>query len=271
MTVHSTTHKLLSPVSNLTKCFLKIESHTNKSTGQHKRDRNMIYCAPLCVLFSFCCCFNTDVNFPSLVPTSLLQSQLIVASLVPISFFILFFLAAVAITITCHFSRRKKRELEFHRSVIDRHVDVLEILLEKLPQDPSGRVYVQMLQVVERILTIHLDENPSTQPSLNEDRLQEESTIELEAIELPFSEMSVKSTALIKTLGNVIERGRQNPKLRPHLDRQMSTIIDRQLSTITLDQPGTPFSSHHYHFTSDITAAGDYTDTGYAGSSTTDT
>ena len=146
---------------------------------------------------------------------------------------------------------------------MDRHVDVLEILLEKLPQDPSGRVYTQMLQVVERILTIHLDDNSSGQSSLEGDRF-EETTTDVDAIDASFPEMSVKSTALIKTLGNVIERGRQNPKLRPHLDRQMSTII--------LDQPDTPpFPSHSYLFGGNITATGDYTDAGYAGSSSAET
>ncbi len=188
--------------------------------------------------------FPSDVDSPSLVSTSLLQSQLIVASLVPTIFFILLFIAVIAITAIIHFNRRKKRELEFHRSIIDRHADVLEILLDKLPEDPSGRVYLHMLSVVERILTVHLEEG-SPHPSETESRISI-----LDEVDLP--EMSIKSSALIRTLGNVIEKGRRDPKLRPHLDRQMSTII--------LDQP-----DNNFHVLGQVDAMEDL-DHGYAGS-----
>ena len=181
-----------------------------------------------------CICF-VDVNLPSLISTSLLQTQLIVASVVPISFFVLLFAAVFTITLVKYFGRTRRRELEFQKSVLDRHVDVLEILLERLPEDPSGHIYIQLLQVVERILTINMEENASTPsptpPSYEGDGTSERG-MQMDTLNSDLPEMSLKSSALVRTLGNVIEKGRQNPKLRPHLDRQMSNIIlDRTEST----------------------------------------
>lgn len=186
------------------------------------------------------------MNLPTLVSPSFLKFQLSIAAVTPVFFFLLLFITIVIITCQVLRVRRRKKELQFHETVVNRHVDVLEILIERLPEDHSEASYTKLLEFVERILTISVPEDsespsplpPDNDPSDEEGRHGHRERDNLEMVDFSAPAINRKSTALLKTLGNVIQTNLENPRLRPHLDRQMSTLIgDSSARMQRLDRP----------------------------------
>ena len=188
----------------------------------------------LCIIQHYSGPLHTDLNFPTLVSASLLKVQLSIAASVPTLFFLLLFLTVMIITCQVIRIRRKRRELHFRETVVNRHVDVLEILIERLPDDPSESTFMKLLGFIERILINSAQGTHETRPVLRRDSnvVGDGAPNNVEMEEFENTNLSPKSTALLRTLGSVIHTGMQNPSLRPHLDQQMSSVMGASMEII---------------------------------------
>ena len=174
---------------------------------------------------------NTDVNQPTLMPTRLMKIQFFLAAIIPILFFLLLFITITIITCKVLSVQRRKAKLDFQETVVRKLKDVLQILSERLPDNPSETIYMKLLEFTERILTnsAHYYENPPCTideevdcDGKHELDKSEEVRVDMEEFELLSSKR--KSSALLQTLKNVIETSMQNPKLCGHL-QQISGLI----------------------------------------------
>ena len=174
---------------------------------------------------------NTDVNLPTLISIHLMTIKLFLAAIIPILFFLLLFITITIITCKVLSVQRRKAKLDFQETVVRKLKDVLQILSERLPDNPSETIYMKLLEFTERILTnsaqyyksppCTIDEEVDCDGKHEHDK-SEEVSVDMEEFELLSSKR--KSSALLQTLKNVIETSMQNPKLRGHL-QQISGLI----------------------------------------------
>ena len=110
---------------------------------------------------------NTDINLPTLMSTRLMMIQLFLATIIYILFFLLLFITITIITcevlsvqrrkailfitmtiITCEVLsvQRRKAKLDFQETVVRKLKDVLQMLSETLPDNPSETICMKLLE-----------------------------------------------------------------------------------------------------------------------------
>ena len=179
---------------------------------------------------------STYVNLPTLACTNnLLKFQLGIAATISVLIILFFFITVTIVTCQVICIQRKKLNLDFHEAVVNRHTDVLQILIERLPDDLSPTIFTKLFEFIERILINSAQDSESTHSiSVTSEDIEKngershgyyerEVIMEADGFEMPI--ISSKSSTLIKTLSKVIQTSMENPKLRPHLDRQMSSLM----------------------------------------------
>lgn len=135
------------------------------------------------------------------------------AACTPVVFFFLLFISIIIFTVIILRSRRRKAELRFKETILNRRIEVLEIIKEKLPED----LYPQLLNFAKDIVTTGYDACSSSPNNRSADHV---------------------SALVLSTVTTTLQSGLSHPKVGPHLQRTVSTIMtNRMMSSRSLDVP----------------------------------